>query len=523
MIIHGSNATTKKRVRVDITDERNAIRLNTASSSTTDNVIATPTKKVIANPYRFSSISKSNTVTPSNTTTFGQVHNPYYKNKLNSLSSSDKAAVLVSQDSETNYTTPNRKQITPIHNPYSRKNNYSHESRTALVSSLQSRIINSSPVMNLELESNSFGSSLFSIASSDDSAAEYSSMNKGSENNNDNQDNDDMYDMDDGHIPVNNPNDLTNIITEESSGDRNLYNFKVSPFGCYCSICKVPVGKDGVFLNTLRSHNQRNKKKDNNMHPKLSMQNWVTLVGVLKVQLHEMKSKKALQNYMTKTYTYGYICTKCDTVLVNIRSRNQHIKVKKNSNNRQLNNHQCTEVDCVMVKLQKTTCGRWVGEMITNDEAVELKLNESSRMELTVESAKNLLAPYERIDEDIDAYLPIVLKWMIECEDKNKTVTRKESVIDFIVNDYNRITSGNKSKELILFLQYSKQWLFEKATTCVKSIGGNYRVKLQSFDVKEMDDGGSIHQCFNIRKNLDALWSELELQLMYFWYHISLR
>ena len=59
------------------------------------------------------------------------------------------------------------------------------------------------------------------------------------------------------------------------------------------------------------------------------MPKWKQLAGVLKAKLDEIKSEQGLHKYMTQIFLNGYICTKCDSVLGNIRSRNQHIKRKK--------------------------------------------------------------------------------------------------------------------------------------------------------------------------------------------------
>ena len=168
----------------------------------------------------------------------------------------------ISQDiASTYYTTPSRKQYTPVQNPYIRKPKSSKDSSTALVPPLRSRIINSPPAINSQVERTTFAASLFSIDSSNDSVFDELSVSRDDDLDDVQLLNDDENKIDDGQIFDEHDKTSSKNDNGNSLDGCNMYNFIVSPFGCYCSICKVPVGTDSVYLNTLRSHNHRSKKK----------------------------------------------------------------------------------------------------------------------------------------------------------------------------------------------------------------------------------------------------------------------
>ena len=551
MIIHRSNDTKKKR-KVDTTNNNLILNENSISDISTDNICTnncdintnnavTPNRSTVSaqkvtNPYRKASLpsnpSNTNLVTPIRPS-FAQVHNPYKKKTTTSEPALASAAILVSQD-QTNYYKSNINvesttiSSPPINDIYSEKHVTSRTSdNNSSLSDFQPRIQNSLSSPSSHVKRTLPDADMFSIEDSDELVSDYSfEFIDGSENS------ENKYECDTEFTSVTSSNlyeeennDTACDSVMESTEEKNHYNFKVSPFGCYCSLCDMPVGGNNIVLHSIRSHNQRHSKNKKVSHPKLSMPKLKKLVRDLNVEFNLMKKKDSYLSFMKPDFKNAHLCTICNSILTTTRSKKQHFdpKVSSPTNPTLPEYRTCTVDRCIPIRLQKTICGRWIRDEVSSEESVPINLLHSSRLKLTLDSARTLLTLYEREDEDIDPYLPIVLKWMIECEDNNKRLYTNQSVIDIIIEDNKKLMSNERSNELVLFLKYAKDWLYQKATSNVQSIGSNYRVKLQSFDVNEMDDGTSMQQCFNMRKNLDALWSELEMILIYFWQHLDIR
>ena len=537
MIIRNHSSPSKKRTVDNIATIQNTGGKNhnigstagtaasTISSANTTVATVTPSRKnnkhstIVLNPYKkktSSSTTLQRTIThTSQHHTF--VQNPYTKSNITSTFGNSRDVSSVTQS-----------QSIGIHSPPVYKSN--------VYQSKKVRVNND----DFDIESDNSSMSDFDEVGNDNPfhvvVNDISYRDRDMRNNRENIDDDASfaYSDDDAMNDIYDGNSITgettqNPVLESISQDEDiLRNFGVTPFGCFCSLCNQAVGGSEVCINSLKSHNQRMRKKGNLNHVKLTTTEWKEVVFDLNQKMEDTKSRKPYYSYVRKENCVAFYCTACDLILLNRRTKQKHL-ARFNMNRKKHNNKTSVKLDnahklkdCFEeVRVHRTVCGRWVtDEKVTGCHGLS-ELIQPSRLELTVESVRSMLEPYERMDEDIDPYLPIVLKWMIECRDKNQNNTIQRSVIDEITDIHRIWVDGSINKELTIFLAYGKKWLFEKATSSVASIGANYRSKLQSFDVKDTEDGTSMNQCFNIRKNTEGIWSEFEVLLTYIWHNMD--
>ena len=296
--------------------------------------------------------------------------------------------------------------------------------------------------------------------------------------------------------------------------------FSITPFGVYCSLCKIPIGSIGKINGKLLQKHCLRKK-----HQKDTSVSFNDIAVAINAGIRaEFDGISDIDSWLTSLdTTKSYSCS-CGSVFSNLSNikRHQRKMKAKDCNQEESISHTCTIDECY-----HTVCGRKINKLTIKEMNIvipESSNNESTHptsincpsnlcnnsvdnsgslitqptiesssstkntytpinlgtrkwITTTISSVREQFRPYKRIDEELDPYLGALKLLVIN---NNCCILDEIKIcLSYISRDINDVLDMDKG--LDFFLDVSTKWLETYSREHVNMLDGKTRFKLQSF------------------------------------------